>query len=139
MLLLFAWKDVHRTQREERWYRNSCVFHLPLVPELDGGENRVSRNTQKSLFTGKSGPSESCPGRTRPGGILTKCLNHRNWFIRVWRSRGSTPRELLFISLFPRESPVILGRKLISTTWIRDHVLWPQPKVCNCYVPRAHY
>ena len=55
-----------------------------------------------------------------PKTILTRCPNHLNWLLSMWRSSGSTLNlsrmtELLTVSL--RESPATLQRKLISAAY----------------------
>uniref|UniRef100_A0A3B3ZPB0 GABA(C) receptor n=1 Tax=Periophthalmus magnuspinnatus TaxID=409849 RepID=A0A3B3ZPB0_9GOBI len=62
----------------------------------------------------------------RPGGILSRCPSHLNWFLSTCRSSGSTPSsshvtELLTLSL--RVCPASLRRKPISAACIHDLVL----------------
>uniref|UniRef100_A0A3B4B214 CUB domain-containing protein n=1 Tax=Periophthalmus magnuspinnatus TaxID=409849 RepID=A0A3B4B214_9GOBI len=121
---------------------NHNSIHPSIFFRLSGpgrGGKSLSRDSQTSLTPDTSSSSSSGTpslllvghaqntslGR-RPGGILSRCPSHLNWFLSTCRSSGSTPSsscvtELLTLSL--RVRPATLRRKPISAACIRDLVL----------------
>lgn len=71
-----------------------------------------------------AGRTQETTKERRPGGVLTRCLNHFNWPFSTQRSSGSTPSSLRI------RAPMLLHAEKRQLRWFGPPGRLPVQEMC---------